>query len=600
MLEGPPPPLPKFATLTEMLEAAAQSDSGFTFWDLNERETFLPFAGLWGRARRMAAALLELGVRAGDRVALIFPTCPELVEAFFATVLAGAVPVPLYPPLRLGRLDEYHRTTAAMLRAVGARLLLASGRVKRFLGQTVLASRLELGCRSVEELPGGASPPPLEAVDPRSLAFIQFSSGTTANPKPVALTHEDLLAQCAVLRSFLPEERGHPQRGVSWLPLYHDMGLIGFLLGALYYPGPLTLISPEAFLAKPILWLRAISKHRATISAAPNFGYGLCLTRIRDADLEGLDLSSWRLALNGAETVSPTLIRQFEHRFGPYGFDARALRPVYGLAEATLAVTFTPARSEIKTHSVDPEALSLSEELREGAREVASVGSPIPGVRVDIRGPNGESLGPGRLGKIHVIGPSVMQGYFGQPDASQAVLRERWLDTGDLGFVFEGELYISGRAKDVIIIRGANHAPQEFEEWASRVPGVRVGCVVALPLMPKTGDEAEQLLLLAERAKEGAGGHRAPVRQAKGTEAPPDLAEEICRTVALHTGIRPHTVELLAPGTLPRTSSGKLRRAEALKRYVAGTLRAPRLVNAATLAAERLKSALALMRAERP
>jgi fatty-acyl-CoA synthase len=582
MLRGPPLPPPKHATIGEALEAAARADhapapggtapaplpwagpAGLTFFDAREQERHFSFSDLHQRARRAAAGLAAIGIRPGDRVALVLPTGVDFMDAFFGTLLAGAVPVPLYPPVRLGRLDEFHARTGRLLQTCGARLLLTDARVGRLLGQAAARARPRLGVRDVCDLPKAGE---LERrADPAELALIQFSSGTTVEPKPVALTHANVLANVAAIDAYIPEEEGTlRQRGVSWLPLYHDMGLIGCLLLAVYHPGPLALLPPETFLARPALWLRAISRTRATITVAPNFAFGLCAKRIRDEELSGVDLSSLRLVLNGAEPIAPAALRRFCDRFARFGFDPRALMPVYGLSEASLAVTFSPPRRGPRT-------------VRRDGRELASVGTPVAGVEVSIRGEDGRELPGGSIGLIHVRGPSVMRGYFQDANATAQALRDGWLDTGDLGFVDGGELVVSGRAKDSVVLRGANHAPQEFEDALDGLAGVRAGCAVALGVLPE-GADGEELALLVE------------------VEPGKSPGEDAVRArVVERTGIRPHTVRLLEPGTIPRTSSGKLRRAEALRQLVAGELRPPRKVTLLHMAREAALSAAAMAR----
>ncbi|MBK9964124.1 MAG: fatty acyl-AMP ligase [Holophagales bacterium] len=584
-MNGPRLPIPKHRTVNEALAASAASDAGLTFVDLAERETFIPYGEIHARARRTAGALRARGVETGDRVALVFPTSPGFVDAFFGVLLAGAVPVPLYPPVRLGRLAEYHVATSRMIIAVRARLVLADAATRKLLGQAIESSRPPLGCLTPEELgEGGAH----EAViGSGAFGLIQFSSGSTASPRPVALSHESLLAQLAALRFLLPAEEGAPQKGVSWLPLYHDMGLIGCLLQAVFYPAPLVLIPPELFLARPALWLRAIARHRATISVAPSFAYALCGRRVRDEELAGADLSSWRLALCGAEPVSPDSLEHFARRFEPFGFDRRTLRPVYGLAEASLAVTFTPGGREVKALRVDPVRLAATGEAVDGTRAIASVGAPVPGTDVEVRTPDGRVAGERRVGRIFVRGPSVMTGYFGLPEITRTVLTRGWLDTGDLGFVAGGELYVCGREKNVIVIRGANHLPHEFEECLAGVQGVRAGCAVAVGFVPE-GEDGEQLLVLTERARDGG-----------KVDGDASAADRIRGAILAHTGIRPHTVRLLAPGTIPRTSSGKLRRNEALRRFLAGELNPPARVTRLRIFVEVVRSALAFARARR-
>jgi len=571
----------RYRTLNSALAITAGSGArGLTFVAADESEEALGWAELRARAGRVSGALVALGVHPGERVALVLPTGPEFMDAFFGILAAGAVPVPLYPPVRLGRLPEYHASTARMLRVSGAVLLLTDGRVGRLLGQAVALARPRLGMRTVAALHAMEAAAVHREVEPEDLAVVQFSSGSTVDPKPVGLTHRALLAQTDTLKALMPRDSPEdPQLGVSWLPLYHDMGLIGCLLLAVTYPGPLVLLGPEVFIGRPALWLRALSRHRGTLSVAPSFAYAVCARRVRDEEMEGVDLSNWRLALNGAEQVSARAARRFADRFARWGFRPEALVPVYGLAEASLAVTFAPPRRTPRMVGVEPVALARTGRVAPGRRELASLGSPIPGVSVEVRSEQGAVLPEDVVGRIHVRGPSVMDGYLGQPEATRAALRDGWLDTGDLGFVDHGELVVCGRAKDVVVLRGANHAPQEFEDALDGVPGVRAGCAVALGFVP-TGGDGEELLLLVETT----------------AEAGPDLMERIRAAVVERTGIRAHTIELLQPGTLPRTSSGKLRRTEALARWTARTLHPPARMHPLRLMAAMLRSALALTR----
>jgi acyl-CoA synthetase (AMP-forming)/AMP-acid ligase II len=414
------------------------------------------------------------------------------------------------------------------------------------------------------------------SVSPDSVGLIQFSSGSTVDPRPVALTQANLLSQCAALKQLMPQPDGGSDAGVSWLPLYHDMGLIGCLLSAVYWPGSLVLLPPEAFLARPALWLRAISKYRATTSPAPNFAYGLCLKRVHDDELAGVDLSSWRYALNGAEPVSPVLMERFSTRFAAQGFRREALMPVYGLSEASLALTFTSPHGTKRVLEVDARTLAAEGRVTGGTRALVSVGVPVPGCDVEVRGEDGRVVEVGHVGRVFARGASVMQGYVDQPEATARALHEGWLDTGDLGFVDDGELFLCGRAKDLVIIRGANHPPQEFEECLDGMEGLRAGCAVAVGAVLE-GQQEEALLVLAEVAD----------------EVPADLAARVAGAIVERTGIKPQVVQLLTPGTLPRTSSGKLRRAEALKRYLSGSLEAPKPTNLLTVGGELGRSALA-------
>jgi acyl-CoA synthetase (AMP-forming)/AMP-acid ligase II len=584
-VKGPALPPPPAATVTAALRAATtQPDSGVTFVDLSERETALGWAEVYARARRAAGVLRALGVRAGDRVGLILPTSPGFMDAFFGTLLARGIPAPLYPPVRLGRLPEYHAATARMLHAIGARLVLTDRRIHKLLGQTIERARPELGCHLVDLLENERHGELEEPVRPDQLGLIQFSSGSTVDPKAVALSHGQLMAQCAALMALMPPRADTPQVGVSWLPLYHDMGLIGCLLTAVGYGrSRVVLIRPEHFPVRPGLWLRAIARHRAVVSPAPNFAYALCLKRVKDEEMTGADLSCWRYALNGAEPVSMDVMRRFGERFSRWGLAPNALMPVYGLAEAALAVTFSSPVAPARGIGLDSATLALTGRVVPGQREVVSVGTAVPGFEVEVRDEQGRALPERRAGTIVVRGPSVMTGYYNDREATARVLVDGWLDTGDLGFVADGELYVTGRTKDLVVIRGANHTCQEFEECLEGIAGVRAGCVVALGHVPP-GGEGEELLILAERAS---GEDRANDRA---------LVEQVRAAVIERTAVRPHAVHVLEAGTLPRTSSGKMRRAEALRRFVVGELLPPAPVNGFTLAAEVVKSAVAFAR----
>ena len=572
-------------TLNAYLERAGgrPEDGGLRFVDRGERERWMGWAELRDRARAVCGGLQELGVQRGDRIALVFPTGPEFFEAFFGALLAGAVPAPLYPPVRLGRLDEYLCRTARMLEVTKAVVVLADVRVKRILGEAVVMARPRFGCRTLDDLPRAAGAP--VAASPSDLALVQFSSGTTVDPKPVALSHRGVVAQTEILNSFFLDTPELRHSCVSWLPLYHDMGLIGCVFPALARQAELTLIGPEHFVARPALWLRAISRYRATISPAPNFAYGLCVHRIADAEMEGVDLSSWQTALNGAEAVAPSVLRAFVDRFARWGFRPEALSPVYGLSEAALAVTFSGLAEPFRSRRFDRDGLSRGAacEVADG-REIVSVGRPVPGFRLRILDEAGRELPAGRVGRVWITGPSLMEGYLDDPAATARAMRDGWLDTGDLGFLQAGpegeELFLTGRAKDVVILNGRNYAPDEIERAVDGLPGVRTGCAIAASWLPENA-EGEVLALFVEAARGACGD---------------DLAAlpERCREAVIGaTGLSVDRVEVLAPGTLPRTSSGKLRRQEALRLYLAGTLAPPDPVTPLRMAKAMARSGLA-------
>ena len=565
-MKGAPAIAPKYATLVEMLEAAAMTDVHLTFVDKRENDTEVSFTEIRKRASAIASDLIRRGVRRGDRVALVLPTCPEFVMCLFGIMMAGAVPVPLYPPIRLGRLDEYHRRTAAMLQAVDATLVLTDERIRRMLGVAVQRAAPRLGCLTVSGLGKVAGAPVGIDVTGDDLAFIQFSSGSTADPKPVALTHANILANLASIDDYTTAEGTENPVGVTWLPLYHDMGLVGNLLLSVYVPAPLVLIPPEMLLAIPGAWLRAMSRHGGTHTTAPNFAFGLCLKRIRDEELEGVDLSRWKICLNGAEPISAGLQERFAERFARWGFSATALTPAYGMAEASLALTFKPAHQFPRAVEVDGDKLAAEGVVEPGSKRLTSVGRPLAGVEIELRDRDGAVLPEGRVGHVFVKGPNIMNGYFNRTDLTDQALHDGWLDTGDLGFLHDGELVVCGRHKDLVIVRGANHAPQDFEVALEGLDGVRSGCVVAVGFVPD-GHDDEALAMLVET----------------DPDTSPTLAQDIASRVEEVTRIRPAHVELLAPGTLPRTSSGKMRRREALTQWLTGTLVPPKKVTAARL-----------------
>ncbi len=544
--------------LIAYLEKAAlqnKPDAGLRFLDRRENAEWYDWQTIYTRALKAAGALHAAGVKSGDRVAIILPTCIGFIDTFLGCQVLGAIPVPMYPPVRLGRLDEYFERSAAMLDAVKAVAVVSNSQVNRVLGKLLPLYPLRLGFIDAEKLPKGSPCKPVD-ISSDQLALVQFSSGTTVAPKAVALTHRQILSNAICIQQQIEaNSQGITPSGVSWLPLYHDMGLIGCILPAILVPGALTLIPPEVFLAKPAIWLRAIAKYRATSSTAPNFAYALCNERIDAKELENCDLSCWKMALCGAEPVSPETLREFARKFSQWNFSENSLAPVYGLSEASLAVTFSPFGSGMKTFNIDRQQLAQGKAVKstdEHAWELVSVGAPLPGFAVEIRDEHGLSLPENTEGIIYVSGPSLCQGYF---DHDESPIENGWLNTGDVGFLHQGELYITGRKKDVIILHGQNHMPHEIERALDKVHGIRTGCAAAVS---DIGPEGERLIVFAE------------YREVR------DSMAELCRqAIVAATGVDPALVVLLEPGTIPRTSSGKIRRAETLKLWKKNQLTAP-------------------------
>ncbi|HEY7499029.1 MAG TPA: AMP-binding protein [Vicinamibacterales bacterium] len=527
------------------------------------RERSITYAGLWRDAAAVAAGLTARRVAPGDRVALLLRTEVAFFQAFFGVLLAGAVPVPLYPPFRADGLEEYARRQSGILRNAGARLLLTfaeAERVARLL-RPLAPSLSEV--TTVEgighEVPALAVP----NVDAGDLAVIQYTSGSTGMPKGVALSHANLLAN---IRAFGEAfDINADDVGVTWLPLYHDMGLIGTWLGALYYGIPLVAMSPLAFLSRPARWLQAFQTHRGTLTAAPNFAYDLCVRKISDEEIDRLDLSSWRCALNGAEAIAASTIDRFCDRFSRCGFRREAMKPVYGLAEASLCVTAPLPGREPRTDRLAREPFERGRRIVPATAAdrtpltFVGCGRPLRGHDVRIVSAGGGVLGERSEGSIHFRGPSVMQGYFQNPDATSEVARgDGWFDSGDLGYWADGDLFITGRVKDVIIAAGRNIHPQEVEEAAGDVAGVRRGCVAAFGVDdPRTG--TERLVVVAEARD-------------RSTSARSALSVAIVARVTDAIGVPPDQVVIAPPGAIPKSSSGKIRRSATKQLFTSGTL----------------------------
>jgi 1-acyl-sn-glycerol-3-phosphate acyltransferase len=524
------------------------------------------YGRLWSEAAAVAGGLRERGVGRGDTVALMLPTGLDFLRSFLAVLLARAVPVPIYPPLRLDRLQEFAARQSAILKDAGVRLLvtIARGRpVAALLRPAVPSLQAVLTADELASAGGPLPGPEGEGSDP---ALIQYTSGSTGQPKGVLLTHDNLLANIRAIAAGL--DLRPTDVGVSWLPLYHDMGLIGTWLFCLQCGIPLTLLSPAAFLARPERWLLAIHQRRATLSGAPNFAYEMCARRVPERALEGLDLSSWRAALNGAEPVSPGTLERFARRFSPCGFRPEALLPVYGLAECSVALTFPPLGRGARIDRVargaferQGRAVPTSPDDK-GAVEVVSAGRELPGHEVRILDDAGHDLPERVVGRLVFRGPSMTSGYYRRPEATAAItLPGGWLDSGDLAYRADGEIHIAGRRKDLIIKAGRNLVPQEIEEVAAGVEGIRRGCVAAFGVSsPTLGTES--LVIVAETRETD------PAERERLTRA-------VTECVAEAVDVPPDRVVLVPPGAVPKTSSGKIRRSAAKELLAAGVLDRP-------------------------
>ncbi len=557
---------PAATTLTEVLLYRGRTMPGaphLLLYDDQERLSTITFSELLTGAGAAARGLAAQGVRRGDTVALMLPTCKEFFFSFLGTLLEGAVPVPLYPPFRADRLEEYAQRQVAILNNAGTRALVTfreAERLARLLQPRVpwLAS-VTTAERLVQEGPLG----PPAASRAEALALIQYTSGSTGEPRGVALSHANLLAN---LRAIGAGTQVNPEDVVvCWLPLYHDMGLIGCWLFSLYDGLPIVSMSPLEFLRRPERWLWAFHRHRGTLSPAPNFAYELCVRKVKEKDVEGLDLSSWRVALNGAEPISPETLSRFQETYGPRGFRPEAMMPVYGLAECTVALTFAPIGRAPRVDAVEREAFQkdrratpMSTNGAEPLRFV-SVGHALPEHEIRIVDDNDLPVGERVDGHVQFRGPSAMRGYYRNPEATaETRTPDGWHRTGDLGYLAEGELFITGRVKDLIIKAGRNIYPQEIEELAAEVEGVRRGCVAAFAVPePKTGTEA--LVLVAET-------------RAADDSTRARITAEIMRRVNSTARVSPDVVRLVPPQSIPKTPSGKLRRGACRELYLRDAL----------------------------
>ncbi|PWG08476.1 AMP-binding protein [Streptomyces sp. V2] len=541
--------------LVRALGEIAGSDTGARhglrlYRDETEAEQ-VTYRDLYISAGRVADGLVEHGVTPGERVAITLPTSAGFARAFFGVLAAGAVPVPLPPPVRFTRLELHLNRIALAMRQSKVRRVLSDGPLSRLIEPVLGGTGGEFDVHDVAEVEAAATSEVYDPAPAGSPALIQYTSGTSRQPRGVVLSHANLLANIASITEGL--DVTDQDVSCSWLPLFHDMGLIGTLLAPALTGADCLLMPPEDFLRDPGRWLRMISRHRGTATTAPNSGYLYALRRTSPEQVAELDLSSWRVALNGAEPVDPELLRRFTGHFAPAGFRSTAFLPVYGLAEGSLAVTFTalgrPTRSVFARR--DHLAVGKVEIVPAGrangeARELVSVGVPVARTEVRLVGDDGlEVTGEDRVGEIQIRGAAVMREYEADAAATSAtVLEDGWVATGDIGFRQRGELFMVGRKKEMIIVFGQNYYASDIEAVAGGVPGVTNGAVLAAALRTAEG---EGLALIAE-TKESS-----PEEQAA-------LVARLRLAVSDAVGLSPRKVLLLRRGGLPRTSSGKLRR----------------------------------------
>lgn len=555
------------STLMDVLEWHAQDMPERVYVHLyngDEPVLHLTYRDIYEDARRVAAGLCARGIAPGQAVALMLPTSREFFAAFFGILLTGAVPAPLYPPVRRSALEEHTRRQAAILNNCEAAVFITVHEVRALsplLKGLAPALRATL---TVAELMSDEPPGERPARSSNDIALLQYTSGSTGDPKGVVLTHANLLANIRAMGEAVAV-RSDEDVFVSWLPLYHDMGLIGACLGSLYYGMSLVLMSPLTFLARPSRWLRAIHRHSGTLSAGPNFAYELCATKIDDEELTGLDLSRWRVAFNGAEQVSADTLRRFVSRYSAYGFRAEALAPVYGLAESSVGLTFPPLNRGPVIDCIDREKL-----MREGVGipsadadatiNLVGCGRALPGHAIRVVDARGRVCEDRREGRVQFRGPSSCQGYFRNPEATARLFQGEWLDSGDRGYLMDGEIFITGRVKDIIIRAGHNIYPYELEQAAGAISGIRQGGVAAFASRDLTRG-TERLVIVAETRE-----RRPAARES--------LCAAVNEAIIAVIGNPPDEVVLAPPRAVLKTSSGKVRRDATRQRYEQGALHA--------------------------
>ena len=562
----PPLRVADFPTLAAALDYAAQGPQGLCFYSgSGTLLESLPYADLREQAIGLARRLLGAGLRPGDRVGLIAESDGDFVRAFFACQYAALVPVPLPLPAAFGGREGYIDHLARMLRRARVSAAFGPAMLQAWLAEALVGLE-PVVAGTLAALDGVARMAGrLPAPDPDGLSYLHFSSGSTRFPLGVAVTQRAFMANArGIGRDGMDVRRG--DRAATWLPFYHDMGLVGFLLAPVACQMPVDVMATRDFVRRPLAWLGMISRNRATVSYSPSFGYELCLRRATAATGEGLDLSCWRSAGVGGDMIRPDVLTRFAERFAASGFHAEAFVPSYGMAEATLALSFTPEGEGARCDVIDTAILEREHRAvpaREGrSRAFVMCGRMLPGHEVEIRDENGAALAERCVGRIFVRGPSLMAGYFDAEEETASVLApDGWLDTGDLGYLADGRLVITGRAKDLIIVNGRNLWPQDLE-WSveAELAAARSGDVAVFSIDGET--EEEVVALVQCRAAEPT------AREA--------LALDVANLLRGRHGIDARVV-LVPPHSLPQTSSGKLSRSRARTMYLAGDFSRPEM-----------------------
>ncbi len=574
MVRAPMQPTDFPLTIADALRATAAKHGhrpGFAFADPRTTERAYTWSETLEAVRARTAALYALGLRKGDRLAMVIPSAEDFVLNFMAAVLGGIVPVPMYPPVALGKVESYVKNVEHIVTSSGAKALLINKQVRPILG-SVLETGAITQIVMVENLDLAASRDGNEpAIAPEDLCFLQYTSGSTSAPKGVAVTHANLCANSKVILGPGMGIDVETDRAVSWLPLYHDMGLIGFVIAPMIAGLSCTYLPTMEFVKRPAYWIEMLSEKKATVTFAPNFAFALAARRVKDADLERWDLSHMRHLGCGAEPIQPATLRDFVAKFAKSKLPATSLLPSYGMAENTLAISFARhTTNELRVDVVDIESFRNGEARKVDPAtaepgtfvEVVCCGEIFPGHEISVRDDDGNALPERVIGEFCLKGPSVCsQGYFNNPEATAAAFRDGWLRTGDKGYLADGAVYVCGRVKDMIIVHGRNYFPTDIEWVANDVEGIRRGSAVAFAVLSASAS-SEQLVVVAEWT-----GKERPSDEALET-----LKKKVTEVVQGSIGLNTWQVVLIPPGTVPKTSSGKLQRRRTKQQFEDGTL----------------------------
>ena len=562
-------------SLVDLLVQAGEAKRSVTLVHAGDQEEIRSYTEIMRNAQRKAAGLRTCGLKQGQVVVLVMDTSFAFVETFFGVLLAGGVPSPAYPPVAMSRLTSYVARLRKIVDATQASFLVTTSRIRRMLGELSWAPTLNeilvddrlYGNELVIHYPASTD-----------IALIQCTSGSTSNPKPVVLRHRHLISNIQGFGGRLGWREEDVT--VSWLPLYHDLGLIGALLGSIRAKSKLVLISPTQILMDIGIWWRAMARHRATMTGGPNFIYGLSGRRMSAEEIAQLDLSHARVLLCGAEPINPTTIREFFRAFSSSKLSPRSFVPAYGLAESCVGVSCISPNSGMRTEVLASESVwegtarelpeednedsgtrSIDDSTRDLSIESVCLGAPFGDLKIEIRDPQGHVLPDRAIGEVWAHGSSIMDGYMGMPEATAEVLESGWLRTGDSGYQVDGELYLLGRLKHMLVVRGRNFYAEAIEATAEEVPGVRRGNVVAFGIHDAKSKQDSLVLVVETRVREN---HR---RKA--------LQREIIETVREVHGLTPLNIVFVPPGTVPKTSSGKRRRNECRELYLSAQLERP-------------------------